>query len=152
MSYTLVGIWSNENGPDNLCRDGKDIHEAHPGEEVNFHGYLNGTAYKGFGANYGFPKCTSVWQTSGMPRASNLRIGKQFLLYEGRGPGLWPMGNTCGPAPAAITAAGDASCDQYMPPKLTLPPHWAPIDFKFNTKGTVASMTSRGSWYVAEYR
>jgi hypothetical protein len=113
-----------------LRRDGKDIHENSPGEEINFHGYLNGTKYAGFGANYGYPDCGSPWHIEEMPRNRELKIGKQFYIG------------------GAATAMDDNTCDkQYMPPRLTLPSHWAPIDIKFNSKGTVAYMTSRGSWY-----
>jgi glucose/arabinose dehydrogenase len=45
------GIFSVENSVDEMVRDGKDIHENNPGEEMNFHGYLNGTKYEGQGQN-----------------------------------------------------------------------------------------------------
>lgn len=39
------GIYSVENSADEITRDKKDVHEDNPGEELNFHGYLNGTSY-----------------------------------------------------------------------------------------------------------
>jgi glucose/arabinose dehydrogenase len=123
------GIWSNENGSDNMSRDGKDIHENSPGEEVNFHGYLDGTSSSNFQKNFGYPDCAAAWHVGEMPRNNNLKVGKQFYLS----------------APTGIM--NDTTCEKnFIPPKLTLPSHWAPIDFKFNSKGSVAYMTSRGSW------
>jgi hypothetical protein len=65
-----------------------------------------------------------------MPRNTNLKVGKQFYIGGSRTQG-----------------ASDDKCQKdYIPPRLTLPSHWAPIDIEFNTPGTVAYMTSRGSW------
>jgi glucose/arabinose dehydrogenase len=47
------GIYSVENSADQITRDGQDIHEDNPGEEMNFFGYLNGTAYANQGRNFG---------------------------------------------------------------------------------------------------
>lgn len=47
------GIWSNENASDDLYRDDIDIHEETPGEEINFHGYLDGTPSGLKSKNYG---------------------------------------------------------------------------------------------------
>ena len=123
------GIWSNENGSDDLRRDGVDIHENSPGEEINFHGYMNGTTHPNQGANFGYPNCAAAWNVAGMPRNTELKVGKQFS-YAG-----------------ASGTPSDATCDKnYIAPRLTLPSHWAPIDIAFNSIGTVAYMTSRGSW------
>jgi glucose/arabinose dehydrogenase len=115
-------IYSNENGSDDLKRDGRDIHENSPGEEINFHGYLNGTKYAGQGGNYGYPQCAASWNVNDMPRNTALKVGKQFYLGT-------PDANF-----------DDATCQKnYVAPRLTLPSHWAPIDIKFNSKGTVSS-------------
>ena len=37
------GIFSVENSADQITRNGKDVHENNPAEEMNFNGYLNGT-------------------------------------------------------------------------------------------------------------
>ena len=55
------GIWSVENSVDEIVRQGKNIHQDNPGEELNFHGYLNGTVDKVQGSNYGYPYCFSAW-------------------------------------------------------------------------------------------
>ncbi|KAL9625879.1 MAG: hypothetical protein Q9160_000200 [Pyrenula sp. 1 TL-2023] len=39
------GIYSVENSADEISRSQEDVHEDNPGEEMNFHGYLNGTNY-----------------------------------------------------------------------------------------------------------
>lgn len=128
------GIWSNENGSDQLTRDGVDIHENSPGEEVNYHGHINATNNPMKGKNYGYPSCAATWNVQGMPRNSKLRVGKQFSYA----------------ATSAARATSDEDCqsNKFEPPRLTLPSHWAPIDMAFNSKGSVAYMTSRGSWYV----
>lgn len=132
---TSGGIWSNENGSDMMRRDGRDIHEGGPGEEVNYHGTLggpNGTAGAWWGRNYGYPDCAAAWEVQKMPRNEGLSVGRQFLL--------------AGPSPDGVD---DELCDRkYTPPRLTLPAHWAPIDLRFNSGGSVAYMTSRGSWCV----
>jgi glucose/arabinose dehydrogenase len=117
------GIWSVENSVDDLARTGRDIHNDNPGEELNFHGYLNGTAYAGQGKNYGFPGCYAVWKLAGLPNNQRLRVGSHFT-----------------------NGATDDACAATIPPRLTFPAHWAPIDIKFNTMGTTAWVTSRGSW------
>jgi glucose/arabinose dehydrogenase len=122
------GIWSNENGFDNMRRDSVDIHNDSPGEEINFHGYLN-RASPETGANFGYPECHASWNIAKMPRNEKLTVGSQFSIN------------------AASSAHNDAWCAKNtVPPRIALPSHWAPIDIKFNTKGTVAYMTARGSW------
>lgn len=117
------GIWSVENSVDDLARSGKDVHQDNPGEELNYHGYLNGTAYAGQGKSYGFPGCYAAWKVVDLPSNSKIKVGTHF----------------------SPTASDDA-CASAIPPRLTFPAHWAPIDIKFNTKGTTAYVTSRGSW------
>jgi glucose/arabinose dehydrogenase len=123
------GIWSNENGSDNMKRDNVDIHENSPGEEINYHGTLINNKFVGQGKNYGYPDCAATWTPSEMPRSKALSVGKQFLL---------------GSETASLS---DKMCqEKFIAPRITLPSHWAPIDMKFNSQGTVAYMTSRGSW------
>ncbi|KAK8045222.1 hypothetical protein PG993_005246 [Apiospora rasikravindrae] len=38
---TTGGIFSVENSVDEMFRDGTDVHQDNPGEELNFHGFLN---------------------------------------------------------------------------------------------------------------
>jgi glucose/arabinose dehydrogenase len=124
------GIWSNENGNDNMNRTGVQIHNDSPGEEINYHGTLASRTLHG--KNYGYPDCVSVWNKQGIPNSEGLSVGKQFTHEY-----------------SAENGITDAKCEQsYQPARITLPAHWAPIDMEFNTKGTVAFMTSRGSWFV----
>lgn len=58
------GIYSVENSVDNFVRDGENIHQNNPGEEMNFHGYLNGTETDEQGENYGYPSCYAAWDLS----------------------------------------------------------------------------------------
>ncbi|KAF2431154.1 soluble quino protein glucose dehydrogenase [Tothia fuscella] len=117
------GIWSVENSVDDLARGGKDIHQDNPGEEMNYHGYLNGTASPMQGKSYGFPGCYAAWKVVDLPNNQQIKVGTHFS-----------------------PTASDANCATAIPPRLTFPAHWAPIDIKFNTKGTTAYVTSRGSW------
>jgi glucose/arabinose dehydrogenase len=124
------GIWSNENASDNMSRDNKDVHETSPGEEINYHGDLAGKSEL-HGKNYGYPDCAAAWDIPNLPRNNELKVGKQFTHND------------------TAQNVDDQKCDQdYITPRLTLPSHWAPIDIAFNSKGTVAYMTSHGSWLV----
>jgi glucose/arabinose dehydrogenase len=122
------GIWSNENASDGMKREGVDIHETSPGEEINYHGSLVG-ASELHGKNYGYPECAAAWDLSILPKNTKLKVGSQFTYTD-----------------TAKTLDDDACSASYVPPRLTLPSHWAPIDIAFNSKGTVAYMTSHGSW------
>ena len=46
-------IYSVENSVDDIQRSGQTINENNPGEELNYHGYLNGTQSNVTGGNYG---------------------------------------------------------------------------------------------------
>ena len=129
------GIYSVENSADQITRDGQDIHENNPGEELNFHGYLNGTNYPLQGQNYGYPYCFSAWDVSEIPRNDNLSIGSQFSLD--------------GPSPLTDSLAKpDSYCATLIPPRLTFQAHTAPLDIVFNSSGTECWVTCHGSWYV----
>jgi glucose/arabinose dehydrogenase len=121
------GIWSNENGSDDMRRDGTDIHINSPGEEINYHGTMKDT--KLHGKSYGYPECAAAWALPEMPRAQELKVGMQFS-YTG-----------------SLAGTTDSSCAKdHIPPRITLPAHWAPIDIAFNSNGTAAFMTAHGSW------
>jgi glucose/arabinose dehydrogenase len=129
------GIYSVENSADQITRGGQDIHENNPGDEMNFHGYLNGTRYSPQGQNYGYPYCFAAWDVSDIPNNANLSIGSQFSID--------------GPAPLTHSLAKtDAYCAQQIPPRLTFQAHTAPLDIVFNNSGTEAWTTFHGSWYV----
>ena len=122
------GIYSVENSVDQLVRDGKDIHEDNPGEEMNFHGYLNGTEYPPQGSNYGYPYCFAAWQPDEIPMNDNLTVGSQFAMGT--------PNNT----------VNDTLCTERTPPRLTFQAHMAPLDIKFNDSGNEAWVTFHGSW------
>lgn len=122
------GIFSVENSADEIERDGKDIHQDNPGEELNFHGFLNGTEYAGQGSNYGYPHCFAAWMVDQIPRNANLRVGSQFALGN--------QGDSI----------NDAFCAEQTSPILTFQAHMAPLDIEFNNSATEAWITFRGSW------
>ncbi|KAK3503937.1 soluble quino protein glucose/sorbosone dehydrogenase [Neurospora crassa] len=136
------GIYAVENSIDGVTRNGKDIHENNPGEELNFFGYLNGTKIlPNQGGNFGYPKCFAVWDVSEIrnendDRGNNLKIGSQFAITEDEN---------------AETVSGNKLTDEtcasdYVSPRLTFPAHYAPMDIKFAPKGDVAYVTFRGSF------
>jgi hypothetical protein len=119
------GIWSVENSIDELTRNGQDIHADNPAEELNYHGRLNDTAARG--ANYGFPLCYALWNTTGFPDLDGLKTADQF------------------PGPDAQTFT-DATCNKdYVPPRLAFQAHSAPLDIKFDKDGSRAFIAFHGS-------
>lgn len=121
--------WSVENSVDNMNRQGKDVHNTNPGEELNYHGLLNTTTPSPQrGANYGYPECFSAWDPSVLPNNANIKVGTQFLIGT-------PSGSNT-----------DAMCLQRQAPRLTFPSHTAPLDVKFSRNGTAAYIAFHGSW------
>lgn len=128
---TTGGIFSVENSVDDASRDGQDVHENNPGEEMNFHGYLNGTEYAAQGSNYGYPYCFTAWAPSGLPDNSNLTVGSPFAIGT--------MNKTI----------NDTYCAELtVPPRLTFAAHMAPLDIVFNNSGNDGWVSFHGSWYV----
>ncbi|KAL2016307.1 hypothetical protein VTK56DRAFT_3878 [Thermocarpiscus australiensis] len=121
------GIWSVENSADQIVRMGRDIHEDNPGEELNFHGYLNDTS--AMGANYGYPHCFALWNTTDFPERGDLTVGDQFVLDN-------------------TASLNDAACARdFAPPRLTFRAHTAPLDIKFlPATGAGAFVSFHGSW------
>jgi glucose/arabinose dehydrogenase len=122
------GIWSVENSADDLRRNGVSIRQENPAEELNFHGYLNGTKDVRQGANFGYPQCYAVWNSTALPQNTNLPVGAQFAPDGSRG--------------------NDTYCASQMPPRLAFLAHQAPLDIRFNNTGTEAWISFHGSWYV----
>jgi glucose/arabinose dehydrogenase len=123
-------IYSVENSVDNIERNGELIKEDNPGEELNFHGYLNGTSTAQQGSNYGYPSCYAAWNVSAIPSNTDITVGSQFAV-----------GNLTSPSDA------DSQCrNDHTPPRLTFAAHMAPLDIKFNANGTGAWVTFHGSW------
>lgn len=125
---TTGGIYSVENSVDQATRDGEDVHEDNPGEEMNYHGFLNGTEYAPQGSNYGYPYCFAAWSPSNLPDNSNLTIGSQFAIGN--------MNDTI----------NDTYCAEQTPPRLTFQAHMAPLDIAFNDSGNEGWVTFHGSW------
>jgi glucose/arabinose dehydrogenase len=120
------GIWSVENSVDQLGRNGIDIHQDNPGEELNFHGYLNGST-ENQGGNYGYPRCYALWETEGFPLLGTMSTGNQFAI-------------------SGANSITDKTCAMdYVPPRLTFPAHTAPLDIKFAADGSGAFVTFHGS-------
>jgi glucose/arabinose dehydrogenase len=126
------GIWSVENSVDNLRRHGEDIHENNPGEELNFHGYLNGSTDHQ-GGNYGYPVCYTIWSTKNFPDLGDLETGDQFPADQEEDSDL-------------VTIQDDDQCNtEYVPPELAFQAHTAPLDIKFDANGTRAFVSFHGS-------
>lgn len=120
-------IYGVENSVDQMTRQGKDIHENNPGEELNFLGYLNGTRVSTEGGNFGYPECYSAWDPSEIPDFSG-EVGQQFAIGE------------------LNSTVNDTVCGQRVAPRLTFQAHMAPLDILFNEQGTAAWVTFHGSW------
>lgn len=127
------GIWGVDNSADDLERDGTDIHENNPGEELNFLGQLPSSPDNASTAgtpNYGYPTCFALWDTT-IPNQSDLEVGSHFALTS--------QGGT----------NDDAWCEaETIKPRLTLHPHSAPLDIGFNKDGSTAYVAFHGSWQV----
>lgn len=126
---TTGGIYSVENSVDQLTREGQDVHENNPGEEMNFLGYLNGTENSDQGRNFGYPYCFSAWVPGDIPDNSNLTMGSPFA------------------AGTPNSTINDTYCaEQTVAARLTFQAHMAPLDIKFNNSGTDGWVTFHGSW------
>ncbi|KAF2186376.1 soluble quino protein glucose dehydrogenase [Zopfia rhizophila CBS 207.26] len=121
------GVWSVDNGLDEIQRDGKDIHEDNPAEEMNYHGTLADTSAPERGKNFGYPDCFPAWDPSTVPNNTNIKVGTQFLM---------------GPLNGTRT---DAVCADRIPPKLVFPSHITPLDLKFKEDGSAAYIAFHGS-------
>ncbi len=75
---TTGGIFSVENSADDIERENQDIHQDDPGEEMNFHGFLNGST-EDQGGNYGYPDCFALWGAN-VPDKGDMIVGSQFTL------------------------------------------------------------------------
>jgi glucose/arabinose dehydrogenase len=123
------GIYSVENSVDDFNRSGENIHQNNPGEEMNFHGYLNGTAFDGQGGNYGYPSCFAAWNVSEIPDNEGIDVGTQFAIGDQN------------------ATVNDTFCkEDRVAPRLTFAAHMAPLDIKFNQNGTAAWVSFHGSW------
>jgi glucose/arabinose dehydrogenase len=76
------GIWSVDNGVDDMTRDGKDVHHTNPCEEMNYHGIVSNTSDPVRGGHFGYPDCFAVWDPSVLPGnlAQTLKVGQPFVI------------------------------------------------------------------------
>jgi glucose/arabinose dehydrogenase len=122
-------IYSVENSVDNIERSGETFNNQNPGEEMNFHGYLNGTQTAATGGNFGYPTCFAAWNVSEIPDNTGLQTGSNFAI---------------GTQNATVN---DTYCqNDRIAPRITFNAHMAPLDIKFNTNGTAAWVSMHGSW------
>lgn len=122
------GIYSVENSVDNIPRSEQTINQNNPGEELNFHGYLNGTGSDVQGGNYGYPSCFTAWNVSEIPDFGGM-TGQQFAIGDQN------------------ATVNDTFCENdRIAPRITFDAHMAPLDIKFNPNGTAAWITMHGSW------
>lgn len=123
------GIWSVENSIDEITRNGEDIHQDNPGEELNYHGRLNDSSTtKDQGGNYGFPRCYAIWNTTSFPNLGSLKTADQF------------------PGPDDAKTLSDDQCNKdYVAPRLAFQAHTAPLDIKFSRDGSNAFLSFHGS-------
>ncbi|KAH9222266.1 soluble quino protein glucose/sorbosone dehydrogenase [Leptodontidium sp. 2 PMI_412] len=120
------GIYSVENSVDQIERDGVDIHQDNPGEEMNYHGFLNAST-EDQGGNYGYPYCFALWDTD-VPNNDGLIVGNQFSADQ-------------------TTTSNDTFCrEDRVAPRLTFQAHMAPLDIIFLPNGTEAFISFHGSW------
>lgn len=125
------GVFSMDNGADDISRNGVDIHQTNPGDELNFHGFLNETtsvsSTQEQGSNYGYPDCYAAWNTSIPDAPAGLEVGEQFSVVDN-------------------STLNDTTCQtDYVAPRLTFAPHQAPLDVVFAPDGTAAYISFHGS-------
>ncbi|EFX06047.1 hypothetical protein CMQ_4116 [Grosmannia clavigera kw1407] len=120
------GIFAVENSIDDATREGTDIHENNPGEELNYLGTLSDLSSSKQGSNYGYPNCFAVWNTS-IPDNAGLVVGSQVSMIVN-------------------STYNDTTCaDTTVSPRLTFPAHMAPLDIIFTSDGATAYVTFHGS-------
>ncbi|KIE02069.1 NHL repeat-containing protein, partial [Metarhizium majus ARSEF 297] len=123
-------VWSVENSIDDMQRNGVDVHNSNPGEELNFHGLPNDTTSDVYGKNFGYPSCVAIFDTSnvnGYPGGA--KIGLQMVGDQ------MPNNYT------------DQWCQEdTVSPYITFGSHLAPLDIKFNFQGSAALISFHGSW------
>ena len=124
---TTGGLYGVENSVDNLKRNGVDVHQTNPAEELNFFGYLNGTVHSNQGSNFGYPDCFTAWDTSVISNWTGT-VGQQF----------------------SNDSTIDTACASRTNPRLAFHPHNAPLDILFNNAGTTGWITFHGSWNQAQ--
>ncbi|KAK4234508.1 L-sorbosone dehydrogenase [Achaetomium macrosporum] len=120
------GVWSVENGMDDLRLNGRDIHIDNPAERLSYHGVLNDTSNRYKGLNYGYPSCVAAWDPQNVG-ISGLLVGSLFK-------------------PDGVPNVAADECTKRMTGRLHFHAHTAPLDVKFNLNSTAAYIAFHGSW------
>ncbi|KAF2663046.1 iron reductase domain protein [Lophiostoma macrostomum CBS 122681] len=120
-------LWGVENSGDDFKRtvngQATDVHQNNPGEKLHYMGDVT----KPNNDWYGYPTCFTVWQPSDF-KDKTFKVGDWFVQ-------------------SPSTSFSDDTCSQKaVAPKLTLFPHSAPIDIKFDADNANAYITYHGSW------
>ncbi|KAF6824212.1 glucose sorbosone dehydrogenase [Colletotrichum plurivorum] len=117
-------VWAMDNSIDDITRNGVDIHDNNPGEELNI---LGAVANETEAGNYGYPRCFAVWDTT-IPLNDSLKVGDQFSMEQN-------------------STMNDTRChNDYIAPRLTFQSHTSPVFLKFSKDGSRAFMSFRGSF------
>ncbi|PVH98563.1 Auxilliary activities family 12 protein [Periconia macrospinosa] len=120
-------LWGVENSGDDFRRtvngQSTDVHQNNPGEKIHYMGDIT----KPNNNWYGYPSCFTVWQPSDF-KDKTFKVGDWFVQ-------------------APNSTFNDDTCVQKAtPPALTLFPHSAPIDCKFDPENANMFITYHGSW------
>ncbi|SPO07480.1 related to L-sorbosone dehydrogenase [Cephalotrichum gorgonifer] len=117
-------VYSVETSVDEITRDGVNIEENNPGEELNFHGKAD---ERGDVGNYGYPYCYPLWDTD-VPDNEGLRVGDVFSVTQN-------------------STFNDTTCqEEYVPPRLVFPAHTSPLGLLFSEDGETLYISFRGSF------
>ena len=124
---TTNALYSVENSIDDITRDGTDVHDDNPGEELNYHGPISQIT-SSTAPNFGYPYCFALWGTTLFPDIGTLTVGDQFSMVQ-------------------TTTIDDQICAaNYQAPRLTFQAHQAPLDLLFAPDGSAANVSFHGSW------
>ncbi|PKS10956.1 hypothetical protein jhhlp_002715 [Lomentospora prolificans] len=116
-------IYSVETSVDEVMRNGQNIEQNNPGEELNMHSKASDTSS---GGNYGYPYCYPIWDTN-VPDNEGLETGDLFSVNE--------------------THITDEECeDETVRPRLVFPAHTSPLNLIFNDDGSTLYVSFRGSF------
>ncbi|KAF2270376.1 hypothetical protein CC78DRAFT_130627 [Lojkania enalia] len=116
-------LWGVENSGDDFRRNGVDIHQNNPGEKIHYMGDIS----KPNNNWYGYPVCFTVWQPSDFGD-KQFKVGDWFVQSPNS------------------TFNDDTCYERATAPALTLFPHSAPIDCKFDADSSNMYITYHGSW------
>lgn len=124
---TPTSLWGVENSGDSFTRtingQTRDIHNNNPGEKIHYMGDISTPN----NAWYGYPTCFTVWQPSDFTD-KKFSVGDWFVQSPN-------------------STFNDLTCSQRaVAPALTLFPHSAPIDCKFDASNENMYITYHGSW------